>query len=54
VGLWHAPDGRRIKRKIGTARTTGERDGLTKVQAEEAFRRLRAEDLAVAHIASSG
>lgn len=49
VGLWRAPDGQRIKRRIGTARTPGERDGLTKVQAEEAFRRLRAEELLVAH-----
>lgn len=49
VGLWRAPDGRRIKRRLGAARTPGERDGLTKVQAEEAFRRLRAEELTVAH-----
>jgi hypothetical protein len=49
VGLWRAPDGRRVKRRIGTARTPGERDGLTKVQAEDAFRRLRAEELLVAH-----
>jgi hypothetical protein len=49
VGLWRAPDGRRIKRKIGAARTPTERNGLTKVQAEEAFRRLRAEELTVAH-----
>jgi integrase len=49
VGLWRAPDGRRIKRRLGKARTPGERDGLTKVQAEEAFRRLRAEEVALAH-----
>jgi hypothetical protein len=49
VGLWRAPDGLRIKRTIGRARTPGERDGLTKVQAEEAFRRLRAEEVALAH-----
>jgi integrase len=49
IGLWRAPDGRRIKRKLGPARTPGERDGLTKVQAQEAFRRLRAEELTAAH-----
>src|SRR3954471_12868295 len=49
VGLWRGLDGLRIKRTIGRARTPGERDGLTKVQAEEAFRRLRAEELVVVH-----
>src|SRR3954452_10369872 len=48
VGLWRGPDGLRIKRTIGRARTQGQRDGLTKVKAEEAFRRLRAEELVVA------
>jgi len=48
VGLWRGPDGLRIKRTIGRARTPGERDGLTKLQAEEAFRRLRADELLVA------
>jgi hypothetical protein len=32
VGAWYGPDGRRIQRKVGPARTPGERDGLTKAQ----------------------
>src|SRR5215831_13943352 len=41
VGSWYAPDGRKIRRKVGPARTPGERDGLTKAQAEERLRRMR-------------
>lgn len=41
IGSWYAPDGRKIRRKVGPARTTGERDGLTRTQAEERFRRMR-------------
>lgn len=41
IGSWYAPDGRKIRRKVGTARTPGERDGLTKAQAEEHLRRMR-------------
>jgi integrase len=41
VGLWYGPDGRRIKRKVGPARTEHNRDGLTKAQAEREFARLR-------------
>jgi integrase len=41
VGSWYAPDGRKIRRKVGPARTPGERDGLTKAQAEERFRHMR-------------
>jgi integrase len=40
-GSWYGPDGRRIKRKIGPARTPGERDGLTRPQAEKELRRIR-------------
>jgi integrase len=47
IGSWYGPDGRKIRRKVGPARTPGERDGLTKAQAEERFRRMRgAEDMA--------
>jgi hypothetical protein len=42
VGSWYGPDGRRIQRRVGTARTPGERDGLTKPQAEKRLRELRA------------
>lgn len=41
VGSWYAPDGRKLMRKVGSARTPGERDGLTKSQAEERFRKMR-------------
>lgn len=41
VGSWYGPDGRRLKRRIGAARTPGERDGLTRAQAEKEFRRVR-------------
>jgi hypothetical protein len=40
-GSWYGPDGRRVKRKIGPARTPGERDGLTRPQAEKEVRRIR-------------
>jgi integrase len=40
-GRWRAPDGRLLNRKIGRVRTPGERDGLTKAQAEREFRRLQ-------------
>ena len=41
IGSWYATDGRKIRRKVGPARTPGERDGLTKSQAEERFRKMR-------------
>jgi len=41
VGSWYGPDGRKVMRKVGPARTPGERDGLTKSQAEERFRKMR-------------
>ena len=44
IGSWYGPDGRKIRRKVGPARTAGERDGLTKAQAEERFRRMRGAD----------
>jgi hypothetical protein len=42
-GMWRAADGRRVKRKLGPVRTAGKADGLTKPQAEERLRELRAE-----------
>ncbi|HMD55898.1 MAG TPA: site-specific integrase [Solirubrobacteraceae bacterium] len=41
VGSWYGADGRKIMRKVGPARTPGERDGLTKTQAEARFRKMR-------------
>src|SRR2546423_12109699 len=41
VGSWYGADGRKVMRKVGPARTPGERDGLTKSQAEERFRKMR-------------
>src|SRR5271166_2735111 len=41
VGSWYGQDGRKIMRKVGPARTPGERDGLTKTQAEARFRKMR-------------
>lgn len=42
-GMWHGPDGKRVKRSLGPVRTAGKADGLTKSQAEERLRELRAE-----------
>jgi integrase len=41
VGSWYGSDGRKIMRKVGRARTPGERDGLTITQAEARFRKMR-------------
>jgi integrase len=41
IGSWYAPDGRKMRRKVGPARTPGEHDGLTVAQAEARFRRIR-------------
>jgi integrase len=41
VGSWYGPDGRKIMRKVGPARTEHERDGLTRTQAEARFRKMR-------------
>src|SRR4051812_2721051 len=43
-GRWRTPDGRRLNRKLGPVRSRGESDGLTRAQAEQAFRRVRAEE----------
>ena len=45
-GRWRTPDGRRLNRKLGQVRTKGSSDGLTRAQAEQAFRRVRAEEAA--------
>jgi len=44
IGSWYGPDGRKIRRKVGPARTPGERDGLTKAQAEARLRKMREEE----------
>ena len=40
-GRWRTLDGRLLNRKIGRVRTPGERDGVTRAQAEREFRRLQ-------------
>jgi hypothetical protein len=42
-GRWRTPDGRRLNRKLGPIRTKGGSDGLTRAQAEQAFRRVQSE-----------
>ena len=47
-GLWRDPTGRRVKRRIGPARTPSLSNGLTRAAAEERLRALReAEDAVV-------
>jgi integrase len=41
VGAWYGPDAKKIRRKVGPARSPGSRDGLTVAQAEERFRKMR-------------
>jgi integrase len=41
LASWYGPDGRRVQRRVGTVRTEGRADGLTKAQAERELRRLR-------------
>jgi len=41
IGSWYTPGGTKIRRKVGPARTPGERDGLTVAQAETRFRKMR-------------
>src|SRR5664280_1306963 len=40
-GRWRTATGRRLNRKIGTMRTPGEADGLTRLQAERRFRQMQ-------------
>ena len=40
-GRWHTLDGRFLNRVVGPVRTPGTSDGLTRSQAERAFRRLQ-------------
>jgi integrase len=41
IGSWYDLAGRKVRRKVGPARTAGERDGLTVTQAEARFRKMR-------------
>jgi hypothetical protein len=41
---WRTPDGRRLNRKLGPMRTKAGSGGLTRAQAERAFRRIQAEE----------
>jgi integrase len=47
VGSWYGPDGRKVQRKVGAARTPGERDGMTRAQAERELARMRQADAIV-------
>lgn len=38
---WRASDGRKLNRKVGPVRSPGSSDGLTRAQAERAFRKLQ-------------
>lgn len=40
-GRWRTADGRRLNRRIGPVRSPGSSDGLTRPQAEQAFRKLQ-------------
>jgi integrase len=40
-GRWRASDGRRLNRRLGPARTASAADGLTRAEAERAFRKAR-------------
>jgi integrase len=40
-GRWRTPDGRQLHRRVGVARTAGGKDGLTRPQAERAFRAMQ-------------
>ncbi|MGI8863668.1 MAG: tyrosine-type recombinase/integrase [Solirubrobacteraceae bacterium] len=45
-GRWRTADGRKLNRRVGRIRVTGSADGLTRAQAERAFRKLQdAEEL---------
>lgn len=43
-GRWRTLDGRLLNRKVGPIRSPGGRDGLTRAQAERAFRRMQDEE----------
>ncbi|TMK99483.1 MAG: site-specific integrase [Actinobacteria bacterium] len=43
-GRWRTPDGRLLNRKVGEMRSSGERNGLTRAQAEREFRRMQEEE----------
>src|SRR4051812_16578413 len=43
-GRWRTSDGRRLNRRLGPVRRVGEADGLTRREAERAFRRLQDEE----------
>lgn len=40
IGLWYDAAGRRVKRHVGPKRMAGQKEGLTRAQAERALRRL--------------
>jgi hypothetical protein len=41
---WRTPDGRRLNRRLGPKRKPDSSDGLTRPQAEQAFRRMQADE----------
>jgi integrase len=53
-GLWRDPAGRRIKRRLGPARTPSDSNGLTRAAAEERLRALREAEPAAVPTADTG
>jgi hypothetical protein len=45
-GRWRTADGRHLNRRIGPKRSRGGTDGLTRAEAEQAFRRIQGEEAA--------
>jgi integrase len=43
-GRWRTSDGRQLNRKVGATRVDGSSDGLTRPQAERAFRKMQDEE----------
>src|SRR4051794_30706895 len=43
-GRWRTGDGRRLNRRVGTVRSVGEADGLTRRDTEKEFRRMQDEE----------
>jgi len=43
-GRWRTPDGRRLNRRLGAVRAAGQNDGITRAEAERAFRKVQADE----------
>src|SRR5215218_10436481 len=44
-GCWRTPDGRRLNRRLGAVRAAGQSNGITRAQAERAFRKVQAREV---------